>query len=367
MIIVGKILYYFIYIICLYLYLRYLYANKNSDEKRKIKLFMMIIFAALFGIYAMYCGSNGTWGDRYNYAMRFENDVFKASVKSSSLGLFYLEEILHLVTHDSKWLFFFVSAIFTYYTLYLYQKEKDMTPEVILLLFLSTYGLISFYMLKQALAVVFASCSMVLFYKKQKIKSLVFLIIALLFHETAIIVPVIYFMIYFTKKGNYLRFFSYIILLVFCLFFNKINTYIISIFNLIPSVNIQLSGYLDSEGSLILNYNYLTALKGLPFYLITFLGIVYRKKLSGKIERYNDYLTISFLCSIFTLLSTYMYWMWRFSLYCYLYTFVLYIKIYSNCEVKFNQKIMGLVIPTILLALILKLLLQYFLIYGGIG
>ena len=90
------------------------------------------------------------------------------------------------------------------------------------------------------------------------------------------------------------------------------------------------------------------------------------KKENSKIDNYDKYLTLCIICCLLTVLSLYMYWMWRFAAFCYFPIFVFAANMYKNDTNHDRKAIYLFLLVSSLFALNLKLLIQYYFIYGGI-
>ena len=202
-------------------------------------------------------------------------------------------------------------------------------------------------------------------FKNQRKTCIVLTALAITFHESAWIVIPIYFALIFSKSKTS-RFLSYSILLICVIFFRQISTILVNLFSFIPGISDQIVSYIDEKGGIVAEENYFTILKGLPYYFITIFAFVKRNVLKDKIKNYDKFLMISFFCSIATLLSFYMYWMWRFAAYCYFPVVVFASIIYSRLTKSKEKMMFASFIVLTLGALMVKLLIQYYYIYGGI-
>ncbi|MBR3162061.1 MAG: EpsG family protein [Bacilli bacterium] len=362
---VLKIIIYFILVFFLY-FLTLKSSKIDFNEKKRVKLIIVILFCILFGFYSLICGQYPYSSDRGNFAFRFEKDMYLSYVKSESYGLFLLEKLLHLISHDPKILFFSVAFIYLFLTLLSYDRVKDKEPFALLIIGLSAYFSYGFYMLKQCIAIGFIALSFAEYSKKKIKQSIVCIFFAILFHESAwIIIPV--YLAMSLNKNNFFKIMSYILLICCALFFSKINIIIINIFStIVPSLSSQMSIYLDNNGSLQENLNTMTILKGLPFYFILLFGLLNRKQLKYKIEMYDKYMFLTFFVSIATILSMFMYWMFRFATYCYFPVFIFSSLILRELENEKDRSLFSVSLILILFILTLRMWYQYYFWYGGI-
>lgn len=364
-----RVVYYLLFVLVLFLYARYRYKRSRASNGKisKFGLVALVIFTVVFGIYGVICGPPGeSVGDRYNYAVRFENSRFEESVKENSLGLYVVESGIHLFSNNSSVLFFVVSALFFCINIYCYRKIDETIPVYLLLLFLSTFGLFGFYALKQALSLAFANLAFTEYWcGKKRIWSVMFLVVAILCHEAAWILLPCFLLARYCGGSSVKRAFLYVGVVVVAIFFPQISKYFVSLFSDIPGMESQINSYANEAGAISVDMNYFTIFKSLPYYIMTLVAIICRKRYKDRIKNYDFLLVFSILCSVFSLLSMYMYWMFRFALYCYVPCFLFAAQISRKMEER-NGRTFKAVIVCVLLFLMIKLLLQYYFIYGGI-
>lgn len=147
--------------------------------------------------------------------------------------------------------------------------------------------------------------------------------------------------------------------------FPQISSLFVKLFNNAPGMDGQMDAYIDNSGSIIVDMNFFTILKSLPYYIISMIAVAERKHLRDKIKNYDFLMVLSVFCSIFSILSMYMYWMFRFAMYCYVPCFLLASQFAVLLKEK-NARILKITITGVLLILMIKVLTQYYFIYGGI-
>ena len=359
---------YLIKIIC-YLaivFLGYLYLKYRPNKKKN--LIIIAIFLLAFGFYGVICGPEPEIADRLNYGVRYENiNRYTKYIKNDSLGLFYLESFLHIFSNSREFLYFSMPVIYLALSMYALKLYNNSKPLAVLFIGLSIYGLYGFYAYKQCIAMALIAISFALFNQKRYIKSLIFLALAVLFHEVSWIALPIYFICLFAnkKKDNTLL---YIIIIVMSLSFLEFSKPLFSLFTKIPGLEaqIQKNNYLSETGNIVNEKNIFTIIKGLPFYFIFLFAYVKRKKLKDKINNFNSYLFLTLFASISSMLSYYMYWMWRFGALFYFPIFIFGSNLYYAIENKKEKKSFFIVLFLTLMVLQVKLLLQYYFKYGGI-
>lgn len=334
----------------------------NIRKKRSLHLFFIIVFCFLEGIYAIICGPQGVYiADRAFYAKRFSLDIF---TPASSVGLYYIQSFLRELTDNPDVLFFVVGALYLLVTCIVYNKAQT-DATVWILIGASQYLLFGCYQLKQALASAFVAMSIIFFQRDNKIFCFFCLVIAILFHEVAWVMVPIYFILY-NEKSKIIKFVGYSALILSILGFNYMSNYAISIATgIIPGMSSQLALYVDSAQELIVDNNFMTICKGLPFYLITIEGIVYRRELKNIIPKYDACLFLSCFVSTMYFLSAFMYWMWRFGELVYLPVFIFASQLYQKSNNKNAKIVFYLIIVLLALFTYRKLFISYF-TYGGL-
>lgn len=359
-----KIILYFINVFLIYIYIcKKNKSNKSIKEKNKFGIIAIIFFGIIMGYYSTI---GGNLSDRFKYGNFFSNSIYNYIIKNQSMGLYYFYMFLHMFSYNRYVLFFSVNFIYWGITLYAYNKYDDVHPLAILLLGMSTYSTFGLLAFKQCFSVALVSLSWG-FYSRRKIKSsIVTLVLAIMFHESAFIVILMYLCLSTTNKSNLIRICVYLMLAMSVIFYNSITTYVSKILYFIPGMEEQMEGYFNNSDKGQQLVNYFTIIKGIPFYIITLCAIIKRNKLKSIIKNYDGYLTLCVFCAIINLMSFYMYWMWRFALYCYFPVFVFFSQIlYHDNNIEKNKGIMYST-TFLLFILMLRYLIQCYFIYGGI-
>lgn len=202
----------------------------------------------------------------------------------------------------------------------------------ILLYLSSLYFFYTTYLLRQAIAVSFGNLAIIYHLNDKRIKSTILICIALTFHFTAIVlIPILL----IPKNINTKKVYFTIILVGFIsMNFQFIVKYILP---KIPYVNKYIGSEIQNQ--IIVNNNYKVILKGIPYFYLTILGIIYSKKLKSKTYIWNFCLLSSALYSISWLLSIKMYWIFRVGWYYLLPTLSLIPNI-INLTINKNKKIL---------------------------
>lgn len=290
-------------------------------KRKRIAIVGIIVLCVMVGYYGTICGQIPIGSDRGNYAVRFSSGVFLENVRRDSIGLYIIEKFLHMFTYDPYVLFFAIPFITLLLYLTAYNNWKDVTPFAILMLGISPCVEYGFYQFKQAPSVGFMAMSFAYHFRGKKLKSMAFLILAIICHESAWMMVPLYIVMRGSEK-RWVRALEIGVLTVCMISFKYVSSYAVRLFTTIPGMYLQLRGYLDDTGQMETSLNIMTIIKGFPYYLITAIGFAHRKQLKSKIACYDQYLTMAVYASGCTLLSAYMYWMWRFGSYTYFPIFV---------------------------------------------
>lgn len=357
-----KIIYYFSFV-----FFTYMVSKKYYKTNDKLPIIVILFLCMFFGVYSIICGKYPYASDRLNFAFRFESDIYTEFVKNESYGLYILESVLHFFTYEPKVLFFTVAFFYMFIILFAYKKCKLMQPYSLLFLLITTYPIYGLYMLKQALAMAFVTLAFS-YYQEKKIKSLICLIIAILFHEVAWIMIPLFIMMKLYSRNIISKKIIYLILIIIVLFFSQLNSYLVAVtIKILPSLGYQLKAYLNSsDSSIISGNNLMTIFKGIPFYSIFLYGLLNKNKFLDDRKRYDIYMFWTFILSITIILSKYMYWMYRFGLLLYFPVSIFAFEIYKKLSKKNDRCIYLLLTYGISLYLSIRLWFQYYFLYGGL-
>jgi len=367
---VLKIFAYFILVLLLYFFAKFIQKcelTHNFNKKNVLIIIVSIlIISILFGIYSVVCTKYPYESDRLNYAFRFQDDRFLESVKTvESPGLYYLEIVLHLFSHDPNILFFTCTFLFVSISLVSYILKDHKKPKELLLLGLSPfYFIYGFIALKQSISIALSFLAYSASTRNKKVLAIISILLAFLFHETALVAILFYIIYVLSKKRKFCL--SYLICLaLLLLFFPRIaNLFTHMLLNIFPTSATQLRAYISASGDFKISYNSLTIFKYIPFYIIALYAIMNRKKMIS-IKNFSQK-TVLFIsgCTVM-LLSAYMYWMFRFSLYIYPFMISFFVEILDNIGDEKLKKHIYSIILILFFILTLVTLIKYFFNYGG--
>jgi len=333
----------------------------QSRQQRNISIVTIILLSLLFGLYSIASTRIPYALDRGVYAKAFS----ESRVDRSTIGLNMLYRILIPISNDPRILFFTVTFLCTFLVLLAHRMNHKAKPNTLLYLVLSEFFIYSFYLLKQAPAIALAAIATTLFLQEKKLLSLLFLVLAILFHESAFIIIPVYVLI-LCADIPWVRRGSYILMALVVIFFIPFSRIAIRVSGtLVPKLLTELRSYIDDTGAMKVSVNILTTLKGIPFYLITIYGFRRRKEYIDRIQHYDQYMIMSVFVSITVLLSAYMYWMWRFGTFFFFPIFVFASQLASVNKDDKQDRIFSLLLMASLGFWTLRYLWRMFYLNGG--
>ena len=267
-------------------------------------------------------------GDRQNYMLNFYGVR-----PSPSAGLTFIISIVHQFTSNVEWLWYAATLIVMPITLFAYRISQEATPKALLFFLTTQYVFTTYVNMKQCYANGLISLCFVLSLRnrgmRDKIFCVILILLAYLFHPTALMAFPVCFIMW--QKKNRTSVFMFFI--AFAVFLALLRPLLPHIGSLLSSVAPWLSSKIDSYVVEMQNdtksaeASLLTAIKGLSWYVITALACVKRSNLKGKIRNYDNYLILSGTLSLIFMASFYNGWIGRLAYYMYLPITVFYCQI----------------------------------------
>lgn len=357
-----RIISYFVMVYFIYGNLKSNYQNyEQGNSKHKISYFNIAVISLIVAVWAV-LNFNVDFEDHAIYGYQFELRSYNPGYRQS-YGLGLVWDFLHLFTYNRNTMFRFMIFGGTFLTLTAYRKDKSIKPQAMLILLLSEYFLYSFAAIKQFIATGFSFMFFADFSNNKKLRSIIWIPLAIMFHEMAYILIPIFFALYFEKNKLFKNCMicGATVLLLFPAVANKALPYV---FNLVPDMEQQIDIYMNA-GGLILQSNYATILKGLPFYVGCIIPKFIEKEQKLHVPNYNLGNALTILSSVFVLGSFYNYWYFRFS---YLFMLPVFSHIVNITENTKSSDVKGMkkLIILSLAGLTLKYMLQMYFKYGGI-
>jgi len=306
---------------------------KKQLVKTKISNFKIILISVIFGCYSVYVSAKPYFADRAYYAIAYGNRVYDYQMPKLFLSL---TKFLFNIDSNPDFLFFSVSFLIIFIIFIAYKKFENANYYGFLLLAFSLFFIFDFHMLKQGLAVAFGTLFLIYLLKKKYIIAVIWLLVSINFHESALIlIPIGILLI--GSANRIIRFLGYSLFffIPFCFsgFSNSMSSIMMEIF---PSFGSEFKTYFSNLS--FSASNIAASIKGLPFYIITFFGLTQRKKYVNLVPNYDKYMYLSIFVSLSYIISSYMYWMFRFSFFGYFLVCMFFgsvIKFIENKKQKF--------------------------------
>ena len=308
-------------------------------------------------------------GDRSLYCFLYQYDI---DIVNRSRGLAVVFDFLRPISKSRNFLFFTTALFFIFITLLSYKRCRQSTPQALLLLVVSIYFIYGYALLKQNMANAFSCAAFVCFFnlndEKRTRKAglllfvLLFVALSIVFHESAYLLLLV-FPVLVMWNNRYVRGIGSVLIISLIVAFPFINA---SLLTYVMDTSEELESQVSDYVSTGLSSNILTIVKGLPFYIITIAGFVYRKRYVRDINNYDRYLFLSIVLSATSLLSVVNYWYFRFGMLLYLPVFVFAGQLYNELKKNNKKAVWYTVTCLVLIGLSVKSLVQYYFGHGGI-
>lgn len=308
------------FLICFLLYFIFtflcLFIVTKAKNKSKMSKFIAITFISLlFVVLNMYCTKSTIHmgGDRYNYYQAF------LGTKTESIGLEILFNLFRNFTKNINAVFYFTTFVTCFLTLLAYNILKDANKNTLLFVMLTDLIFFSFTALKQtytcAIAFLIYAIYLDLNSKYKHFINVFLIFIACLFHTTGFLLIPIYvlFILYENKQLKVKKYLFLIILMIvffeplMLLIANGTKDFLPVLSNKIYSYFGKNSMHIDDGNSII------SFVKGFPYYIIAFVGIVKSDYLFNKVKNYDKYLFLSIIGAVLYFCSIFSYWLYRFT------------------------------------------------------
>ena len=347
---------------------RRLYGGPPPATSAKLSLASMILIALLFALcnlVATRLSGGAMGGDRQNYAI-----AFQGLRRSSSAGLMYMIGLLRRVTSNAHLLFYAATFFSLLITLAAYRISEDAAPKALFFLLTSQYVFFSFTGIKQCYANAFAAVCIVLALRGRGLRdallSLLMIILAIWFHPTGYFLIPLYLLIRMRKtKARIFVFFLLMIAAVFLL--EPLMLRLAALASpFAPTLSFKIREYFgETANEYLQNSGFGTLFKGIPYYIITALGWLKRRRLVDRIEHYDSYLLLSGITSFIYLATIYNGWIYRLSYYLYLSAAIFFVQLMWYEDDEKNDQIINFAVLGINAFYTLRYIALIFLRYGG--
>ena len=333
----------------------------TNKIKFRLRIRTIILISIIIGFFSLSYDRTFWWQDVDYYSRLFSN----GNSIPESTGLNVIYSILHLFTNNIDVLLFVIATISTFVMLLSYRMYEQAYPISVLFLFLSDFFFETCQVnLKQAIACGLSSFFILFAIKKRYFFSVICIVTATMFHITACPILIITFIALklISIKNRRLKLLVFVITISSIFIIQPIINIMITYGSFIPGLVEKLTEYTNDSNQLIFSSTIIVALKGLPYYLITIVGIYYRKFLQSTIKYYDELLIISIVASISYILSGYSYWMSRIIGYYLMTDFIFLGLILSNIKNKNNYVIIKYNISLLLLIFTFRELIQIYIL-----
>ncbi|WP_414739265.1 EpsG family protein [Macrococcoides caseolyticum] len=322
----GDLMFYtFTYILFSFMFVLFVFLSSRFLKEQTLKSnFFKFLLSIILSLYSTYYSTRFVLPDTLNYDWSFHyrfppiyNSFQKIVESKNEIGFVYLNKLIYILNGDTIHLFFIIALIFNFITISIIFKYTKNYILTLTLFFFSQYYFFSFFSLKQALAISFGILAISNFVEKRYLIYFFYTLIAILFHSTAIILTILFFILLFNYKRKKITPLL-IISLISLLFFKPLLNILIEIF---PIINI----YLLEDPTSIEEFsnNLSTLFKGIPFYIITIYSLIYKDNIIRLGEFYYIFILCSLFCSVSWLFSINFYWLFRLNWYFAIFTILL--------------------------------------------
>lgn len=342
---------------------RELYPSKRKDTTMTTA--MIIGIAALFTVYNIVITKmhSTVASDRANYALNFYG--YRTS---PSEGLTFVINVIRHFSDNVEILYYVSTLIPIAITLIAYKVCEDSSPIAFLFLFCTQYLFHTFAGLKQCYANAFACLCIAFALRNKGVKDTVFSILSIMlaiwFHHTGYFLILIYVMLRI-KKSRKTLFMFFVIMTALVFFLEPVLLRASSLISpFVPILSSKIRVYFGETAS-ILGEGKLTLFKGIPYYILTIVGLIKRRQLVDTIENYDNYLFLSSVTSFIYIATIYNGWIYRLSYFFYFPAGVFYGLLMRAMRNMNNRRIIGVMTLGLSLMLTVRFLILTYVNYGG--
>lgn len=342
-------------------------ASSPVKTTYKMPVIMALLIALMFALLNLLLTVMNTelGGDRLNYYLNYTG--YRAS---SSAGLNAVINLLRLVSSDYRILFYFATFVTVLVTLIAYRISPDAEPEALFYLLTTQFVFFTFTGIKQCFANAFASLCIVLALRNKGIKDTVLsgllIALAIWFHPSGFFLVPLYILLRI-RKGRWTTVIFFLLMMAGAIFFEPLLLkFALLLSRFAPSLAVKIYEYFgETANSALEAAGPMSVLKGIPVYIITFLGWYKRGTLRTKLENYDNYLILSSAISMIYLVSFYNSWLIRLTYFMYLPVAIFFIKVLRNLKLKNNYNFLLLSVVGMSALLTLRYEILIYFNYGG--
>lgn len=359
------------FIYCLLLYIVFTMTSvlllPRVKKNKIVKFVFLIIFSTLFTLINVYCTSNSVQmgGDRYNYLLAFFGS------KTTSVGLAYLFSLIRVFSNNINTVFYFTTFMTCFFMFWSFLKCKDTDGHTLLFLLLTNIIFFSFTGLKQIYTCILLFIVYCIYFnstmRHKHFLNIILIVVSCLFHTTGyIMIPIYIILILYEKKEFKINKYLWIMVL-FLIFFEPTLLFIAkSLGNVVPTLSNKILDYFGESSLHVDDGNsVLSFIKGFPFYIVSFVGLLKAKKLSLEVKDYDKYLFLSIIGSVLYFCSFFSYWFHRFTVLFYFPIGILFSILLKNINKGKDKLLFALLIYGSELIILIRWLYLIFANYGG--
>lgn len=280
------------------------------NKRKKGQAVGIVLFITI--AYSAYSASLPYTSDRYNFAMQFTSgyptwlNSLKVVFTQTRLeyGFALLNYGLRLVTDNARIYFFIATFIAIIGALILLYTQCGSFGKAFFFFVCSWYPYVSLYAIRQMIAVGFICIALAGYLNKKRGQTIAFVILAALFHASALVVLIPLALNIFIKSNRMVRIFSVILVALSGLFLPLIMW----AYQNIPIFENLFLGSVDTD-----TISASVVMKGLPCFLELFVGLFAIESIDDEQEekRYHLYMFMAAFSAMSWILALYNYWLYR--------------------------------------------------------
>lgn len=251
-----------------------------------------------------------------------------------------------------------------------YRESNEATPKAILFLLTTQYVFFTFAGMKQCYVNAFASLCIVLALRNRGIKdtivSIALIALSIWFHPSGYLLIPLYIMIRI-RKTRWTNVLFFLLMIIGVLFLEPLLLRVARLTApFAPSVAIKIYDYFGETSNEALEATgFMSALKGIPYYIITLVGWVKKRELKDNIPNYENYLFLSGVISFIYVASVYNSWVNRLAYLLYLPVAIFFVQLMRNVSNEHNYKIINTSVIGINALFTLRFVVLVYMNYGG--
>ena len=319
-----------IYVLCLSLSVLIIYPRVKGEYT-----FRLVLVAILFALFSATI-STDKLSDRLAYDFMFlfrfpqdHNTIYSIFHTTIEPAFIVLNLVIHKLTQNSFWLYFVSTFMMVFLDTYTIKRISPRYKLTVIYYLISLQVFFGTFLLRQGIAAAIVSLAFLMYVNRRKKTAILFVILAISFHASAVIMLPIYIILLIFKSINMRKVWTFAISsLIVVVFYDSVMAIIFNI----QFISDNFGSYLGVN----LQSGYMVALKGTPYHLITLFSILERKKILKKLNNAGIYFVFAIMNSLFWILAVKMYWLWRLSMFTIVPTLILMTYIFEVTDNKYK-------------------------------